>query len=323
MIKLMFVYLREERARLEISVAAERLVRSVDRLKINSRVHWFSSNDQEKAFPGAATHRSLTIDVAPLSVCIFDPLFDFFQRRRKMTREAKETSVTTLDGITTRRRFFQGVGISALALTAFGTRQAFARQSQDEPVEALDLFEDEIPPAACNQLMVSTDRQASLIKTPKILFCDPCPCQGQDNWVSAINLQTGFKFASDCDELNNTQINITRLVWNIRNRFVRVNGPCGPIGSFDGKWKAFDPAGVLLFTGQLAGTLGYDPCLPVGTARCCEYPKILGILAGRGRPNTAAANCLARWTFCGEEGPDVCQPDRWDVGITGIVRCPC
>ncbi len=223
-----------------------------------------------------------------------------------------------------RRHFLRGIGAGAITLPMLGYEFALGATSELQPTGIDESPGEIMDPMACHKFLWSVDRQATLEGDVSMLLCDPCDCPPHDNIVSAFNLVTNFEAASDCDELFMTQINIVTIQWLIRKRFVRLNGPCNsPIGTFDGRWLAMDPAGTVLISGQLAGTLGFDPCLPPGVLRCCEYPRIMGALAGVGRKGTPAAGCIARFTFCGKEGPEPCQVHEWDVGITGILRCQC
>ena len=107
-----------------------------------------------------------------------------------------------------------------------------------------------------------------------------------------------------------------------------------PIGSLDGSFALRDIGAdgipFTLFRGQLFGTIGFEPCQPPGAAEsCCAYPRVAGMLLGRGRPGTPAAGCLTRWIFCGDGPKDPSDPAGpcrllgWDVQIVGVVKCPC
>jgi hypothetical protein len=229
----------------------------------------------------------------------------------------------------TRRDFFKGLGAGALGLSALGGRDLFAAEP---PIESpaddwgWDSEEDteETERNACSVTLWSVDRQARLLGQIQVTKCTPCNCPIHQTFHSELLFQTTFDPVSPCDELAAAGIIVNRIRWTIRNRFLRVPGPCNsPVGVFEGSWNALDPASVVVIRGNIRGTLGFDPCQQPGALRCCQYPHIVGTLSGDGRPGTPADDCVARLSFCGIEGTVPCQPSFWDVGITGLLRCRC
>lgn len=237
-----------------------------------------------------------------------------------------------------RRNFLSTLGAGALGMSMLsavgnGGGMAFAsgNQPDDKDLTSQDwenvYYGDQLekPAMPCSFHLWSTDRQAQNIQNINVINCDPCDCFPHTNTVSALNIMTAFKPNSACDELASTPIDIIKIRWLIRNRFVREPGPCNqlPVGVFDGIWYGIDAGNNTIVKGQLTGTLGYDPSLAVGSTRCCSYPLIVGAMVGNGIAGTPAGGAIFRWTFIGREGNAVCDPTNWNVGITGIVRIPC
>jgi hypothetical protein len=224
------------------------------------------------------------------------------------------------DGRRSRREILAGLGVGALGLSVLGGRSALGGPSYS-PVDDAELLGETDAPCSVNQW--SVDRQARTNQLTTV-SCDPCDCPPHKNVVSVVRFRTPFDPVSNCDELAATPFQIVQLRWTLSERYVRLPGPCNTfIGSFGGRCDAIDASGVILFRLGVIGTLGYDPCLQPGQPRCCEYPRVMGTLSGRGVQGTIAAKCVVQWTFCGYEGDDPCKLARWDVGITGILRCTC
>ena len=233
------------------------------------------------------------------------------------------------DQSSSRREFVKAIGGGALGAALLAGGQPLLAGDPFDDAAADDAGVEEA--GGCSFLLKSTDRNASLVPgTPiNVTQCDPCDCitptQFHQNFLTRMVFTTDFLANLPCDEIARLQIpEPFKLRWTLLNRFVRMNGPCGIIGAFDGSIRWTDGAGILLANLSVRGTLGYDTNFPPGPApRCCAYPRVVGAIFGNGLAPGPLAGCVVRWTFFGIEGTTVCQPTLWQVGVAGIVRCPC
>lgn len=150
--------------------------------------------------------------------------------------------------------------------------------------------------------------------------CDDC----------ILRIQWNFNIISvdpQCDETETIVPDGSVLKVDLKYH-IRRNGPCRtPVGTHEGQFKIFNPAGGLIGSGKMRGTNGLDS--DFGDERCCAWPNDEGAMDGTITvPSSGRCNLIATYESeilrPGQE--DVCNKEFWknlELRIEGVLLCRC
>ena len=113
---------------------------------------------------------------------------------------------------------------------------------------------------------------------------------------------------------------------------IRQVGPClaaqKPVGTHEGKFKIFNPAGALIGIGRMKGTNGLETHAISG--ECCAWPHDEGCMEGNVKCPEGICKLIATYASdpdASSTPTDLCNVQEnwwyWIANIDGILLCPC